>query len=69
VLTGLNIIKAKLYKHNTTNNYIIYTYIKLLTRFSLSQAEKLYYINTGYTRPVIRENWLKGYTKVIYNNL
>ena len=56
VLTGLNIIKAKLYKYNTTNNYIIYTYIKLLTRFSLSQVEKLYYINIDCTRPVIREN-------------
>jgi hypothetical protein len=56
VLTDLNIIKAKLYKYNTTNNYIIYIYIKLLTRFSPSQVEKLYYINIDYTRPVIREN-------------
>jgi hypothetical protein len=54
--TSLDVIEAKLRKHNTTNDYITYTYIKLITRFSPSQPEKSYYVNIGYTRPVIREN-------------
>ena len=66
--TSLDVIEAELREHNTANDYITYTYMKLITRFLLSQLEKSCYVDISYTRLVVGENQLKDYTEVIYDD-